>query len=330
MTTLASIRTKVRRLTGRPSTQQITDAQIDDYVNTFYLYDLPEHLRLFHLHTTFEFMTEPNVDVYDLSVLQADDGNGNLVAIDNLYYNLQPPAYVAGYQSFYSQDIEQFFRTYPALANISTTLAGDGTPGPYTTAVGTIPILQHCLTIGATDSTGDVEKIIDVPTSSTTGTFQIINIETPVVGSINYITGALSITFNNNIPLGNEITITSVPYQPNRPQAVLYFDDKITLRPVPDKPYKVELQAYKIPTALLAAGTSPELNQWWQYLAYGAAKKIFEDSQDPEGAQVIMAEFKEQQSLVERRTIVQNTNERSATIYTEMTGFPYGNFNNRF
>ena len=72
------------------------------------------------------------------------------------------------------------------------------------------------------------------------------------------------------------------------------------------------------------------LKQWWQYLAYGAAKKVFEDSQDPEGKHAIMEEFKEQERLVLRRTIVQRTAQRTATIYTEMVGFPYGNFNNRF
>ena len=70
--------------------------------------------------------------------------------------------------------------------------------------------------------------------------------------------------------------------------------------------------------------------QWWQYLSYGAAKKIFEDSQDPEGIAQIMGGFKEQENLVLYRNIVQQTNERTATIYTEMTAFPYGNFNNRF
>ena len=64
--TLADIRTKVRRLTGKPSNQQITDPEIDEYVNTFYLYDLPENLKLFSLHTTFEFLTIPNIDQYDM------------------------------------------------------------------------------------------------------------------------------------------------------------------------------------------------------------------------------------------------------------------------
>ena len=39
--TLADIRSKVRRITARPSALQITDAEIDNYINTFYIYDFP-------------------------------------------------------------------------------------------------------------------------------------------------------------------------------------------------------------------------------------------------------------------------------------------------
>lgn len=330
MTTLASIRTKVRRLTGRPSMSQITDSEIDEYVNTFYLYDLPEHLRLFHLRETFEFITEAYVDTYNMADITVDTGGGTTESALNVYYNLQPPAYIAGYQSFYSQSREQFVRTYPGLNQIDTTVTGDGTPGPYSVTFNSFPILQRSLTVGAVDSTGSTVKITDDPQSATSGNLISINTNTAQTGSVAYQTGVVTVTFANNIPSGNEITFSSAPYQVSRPQAILYYADQLTLRPVPDRPYMVQIDAYKLPTALLSDNSAPELNQWWQYLAYGAAKKIFEDSQDPEGAASIMPEFKEQQAMVERRTIVQNTNERSATIYSEMVGFPYGNFNNRF
>lgn len=329
MTTLADIRTKVRRLTGRPSPQQITDTQIDDYVNTFYLYDMPETLRLFSQETVFEFMTTANVDQYDMRTLQVWTGVSNEAAAD-VFINIKPPAFIAGYQSFWSQDREQFFRTYPALAEIRSTLAGDGTAGPYTTTFANTPILQNLVTAGAIDNTGATINAVDVPTDRENGTWQIINTNTVLGGSINYLTGTLSITFSNAIPSTSTITFTAVPYQPNRPQALLFYDDVITLRPVPDREYLVTMNAYKRPTMLIATGESPELKQWWQYLAYGASKKIFEDSQDPEGIQSIIQGLKEQERLVLRRTIIERTNQRTATIYTEMTQFPYGNFNNRF
>ena len=327
--TLVDIRTKVRRLTGRPSTNQITDSQIDDYVNAFYTYDVPETLRLFSLASTFEFMTEANVAEYDLRTLNVTISGQTLAAVD-WFINISPPVYIAGYQSFWSQDREQFFRQYPELGDIITTVSGDGSAGPYTFTLSNVPVLQNLVTVGAIDSTGATAQVIDVPTNRTTGTWKIINTDTVVTGTFNYPTGVGQITFANSIPSGNEITITAVPYQPNRPQAFLFYDNIVTLRPVPDKPYLVKVNAYRTPISLLSGGDNPELKQWWQYLAYGASKKIFEDSQDPEGVSQILMGLKEQQSLVLRRTIVQQTNERTATIYTEMTSFPYGNFQGGF
>ena len=329
MSTLAQIRTKVRRLTGRPSPQQITDAQIDDYINTFYLYDMPETLRLVTQESVFEFMTEANVSEYDLNTLPIWTGVQNEPAVD-IYLTIKPPAYIAGYQSFWSQDREQFFRGYPELAQIKSTIEGDGTPGPYTVNFANTPLLQRQVTVGAIDTTDTAVNCRDVPTTRTSGTWEVINSNTVINGSINYLTGAVDVTFNTNIPAGNTVTFTAVPYQPSRPLAILFYQNILTLRPVPDQSYLVKLNAYKRPTALLSSGESPELQQWWQYLAYGASKKIFEDSQDPEGLRAIAVGLNEQERLVLRRTLVIRTTQRTATIYTEMTGFPYGNFNNRF
>lgn len=327
MTTLATIRTKVRRLTARLTSAEITDAQIDEYINTFYLYDVPETLRLNTLQTTFEFLTEANVDQYDLSTLTVETSSGTMAAQD-VYVTLSPPIYIAGYQSFWSQSPEQFFTIYPKLAQIDTTVTGDGTPGPYTFTFPNVPVFQNSVTVGAIDSTGATVQVVDSPQNRTTANWVIVNTTTSVTGTFDYISGAGSITFSNNIPSGNEITITGVPYAANRPQAVLYYSNTLTLRPVPDKVYPVTLLAYQTPSALLENGDSPELKQWWQYLAYGAAKKIFEDSQDPDGVAAILPEFRAQEAMVLRRTLVQNAEERSATIYSEQTGiFAYGNFN---
>jgi hypothetical protein len=329
MSTLAQIRTKVRRLTGRPSPQQITDAQIDEYINTFYLYDMPETLRLVTQESVFEFMTEANVGEYDLNTLPIWTGIANEPAVD-IYLTVGPPAYVAGYQCFWSQDREQFFRGWPQLAEIKSSIVGDGSPGPYTINFANTPILAGKVTVGSIDSTDSAVNARDIPTNRTDGTWEVINSNTILGGSINYLTGSATITFNTNIPAGNKVTFTAVPYQPARPLAMLFYQNVLTLRPVPDQSYLVTMNAYKRPTALLAAGESPELQQWWQYLAYGAAKKIFEDSQDPEGLRAIAQGLGEQERLVLRRTLVVRTTQRTATIYTEMTGFPYGNFNNRF
>jgi hypothetical protein len=84
------------------------------------------------------------------------------------------------------------------------------------------------------------------------------------------------------------------------------------------------MEVYVRPTYLMDTSQSPLLQEWWQYIAYGAAKKIFEDAMDTDSVALIMPEFKKQEALCLRRTIVQYTNERTATIYTDQTGMGTG------
>ena len=55
-------------------------------------------------------------------------------------------------------------------------------------------------------------------------------------------------------------------------------------------------------------------------LLIGASKKIFEDRMDIDSVQMIMPEFKKQEMLIQRRTIVQYTSQRASTIYTQDNG----------
>ena len=87
--TLAQIRQKVRRITARPNANQITDSQIDDYINTFYVYDFPEHLKLQSLRVNFQFTTTANIAVYDFPT--------------EYYLVNMPPVFIAGYQSYMTQ-----------------------------------------------------------------------------------------------------------------------------------------------------------------------------------------------------------------------------------
>jgi len=55
LSTLAQIKTKVRRLTRSISEQQLSESDLESYINTAVLYDFPEHLRHFNLKTNFTF-----------------------------------------------------------------------------------------------------------------------------------------------------------------------------------------------------------------------------------------------------------------------------------
>ena len=55
MANLADIQKKVRRITRSPSTSQLSDADLNEYINNFLMYDFPEHLRLFTFRKVLSF-----------------------------------------------------------------------------------------------------------------------------------------------------------------------------------------------------------------------------------------------------------------------------------
>jgi hypothetical protein len=307
--TLAAIRTKVRRLTRSPSTLQLTDAALDEYVNTFIQYDFPEHLRLFSLETTLEFFTEPNQDRYTPNV----PATNPLFEFDQEYITFEGPVYIAGYEARFSQSRSEFYRLYPLTNSIlNSGSTGNGVAVAFAGTLTQIPILPFEVTFSSIDTAGDGLVLYDPA-----GDGILSSPDGVSVGTINYITGAYTLTWAI-APRANETIFAEViPYVAARPQMLLYFDNTFFVRPVPDMPYKITINAYIRPAELLAAGTSPQLEQWWQYIAYGAAKKVLEDRMDLETVALIMPEFKKQEALVLRRTLVQQANERVATIYVD-------------
>ena len=323
---LTAIRTKVRRLTRSPSTAQISDAQIDEYVNTFIVYDFPEQIRLSALRTVLTFYTQPGVDVYETST----DPNNPLYDFKNRYVAVHPPIYLAGIQGFYTQWRDVFYGYYPQTNTIAQTgLFGDGATTAFTGTVVARPMLQRSVIFTAVDNAGTSMVLIDEPVTNTTGNLRLPTPEPPFpapVGTINYVTGAFTLTFPAAPAAQAPIIVENIAYQPGKPLAMLYYDQKFTIRPVPDKSYAVSIEADIRPTELLATNQSPQLAQWWQYIAFGAAKKIFEDRMDMDSVQLILPEFKLQERLCLRATLTQQANERTVTIYTQGKNYGFGWF----
>ncbi len=364
---LDTIKVKVRRLTRSPSTAQLSESDLENYINTFVVYDFPEHLRTFNLRTTFSFWCNPYQDVYptDIASFGGASGaqNNDLYNFQNIYLTVHDPVYIAGYQSMYTQSPQQFYGIYPQTNNIqSIGPTGDGTTTQFS---GFVPILSGsivpnsaqagaCLVknnvlFSSVDVNSNGLALVDVPVlDSVTGNPTVwgnlyipgqqpstpplaVAPYTPTVGGnpdadnyINYVTGEFVITFPTAPMSGSLINSQTIPQIVSLPQSLLYYDNQFTLRPVPDQPYQINIEAYIRPTALLSGSQSPQLEEWWQYIAYGAAKKIFEDRMDLDSVALILPEYTKQERLCLRRTIVQNTNERVATIYTEQTSFGPG------
>jgi hypothetical protein len=321
--TLQAIQTKVRRLTRTPSISQMSDDQLNDYINTFILYDLPEHLRLFSLRTTLTFYTQPNIDVY---ATNTTDINNALYNFQNKYIAVHPPVFLAGIQGFYTQWRDVFYGYYPQTNTIADTLLfGNGSPGPFSGVVTAHPMIQNNVIFSCLDQNGTAMILVDYPISNILGVLGLVNsaqTSPSPYGTINYITGAFSVTFPNNTQVMAPVIVENIGYQPGKPLAVLYYNNEFTIRPIPDKVYSIQLEVDMRPTELLQLTDVPQLEQWWQWIAYGCAKKIFEDRMDMESVQMILPEYRKQECLVLRTTLTQQANERTVTIYTQ--GKNYG------
>lgn len=344
--TLQAIQTKVRRLTRSPSTAQISDNDINEYINTFIAYDFPEHLRLFSLRTTLTFYTQPGVDVYKTTFLNDTDP---LFDFKNRYIAIHPPLFIAGVPAYFTQWRDVFYGQWPQTNAVVNTLQfGNGSMGPFTGIINTFPqipnapgpnggaILQNSLLLSMLDTNGIAMQIIDYPqpTSNTIGLLNppgVIPTNISNAGTINYNTGAFTVTFPSNTQNSsqNPLWAEYVPYVAGLPISCLYYDNQFTLRPVPDKSYIVQIEADIRPTQLIEKTDHPQIAQWWQFIAYGASKKIFEDRMDLESVQQITPEYRNQMNFVNRTSLTQQANERTVTIYTTGNNYGWG-FNNGF
>lgn len=329
---LVAIQTKVRRLTRSLSENQLSTSDLNQYINTFVLYDFPEHLRLFNLLTTFEFFTQPFIDVYSSSQTLGDP----LYNFDNIYLTVQPPIFIAGYQALFLEDRKAFYGIYPQINSIASIgVTGDGTTTNFSGVINSqqaivypnttqnIVLLRNNVLFDSIDGTGNGLALIDYPVSPTIGALGLPGVPQALpspYGQINYVTGAFNVNFPAAPAAGAPINSQTLPVQTSLPQTILFYDGQFTVRPVPDQPYRINMEVYVRPTELLSSGQSPQLEEWWQYIAYGAAKKVFEDRMDLESVQQILPEYKKQEALVLRRTIVQQTTQRVSTIYTEQNG----------
>lgn len=348
--TLQDIQIKVRRLTRSMSEAVLSTSDLNDYINTFVLYDLPEQLRLFDLRTTFTFFCNPYQDLY---ITDATLPITNpLYNFKNLYITVHPPLYISGYEGMYTQSREQFFGIYPKINSIlSIGVAGNGATTTYSGFVnqqlnqnppptGFSPqtaLLQNQVLFDSIDINGAGLAMIDVPVINPATGNPTLNGNLYVPGqtpatpptsvtpnnTINYSTGKFTVTFPTAPATGAPINSQTVPTVLSIPQAMLFFNNQFVLRPVPDQPYRIQIEVFKRPVELIASNQVPELEEWWQYIAYGAAKKVLEDRMDLDSVALILPEFKKQEAFVLRKTLVQYANQRVATIYTEQTSTGY-------
>ena len=278
----ANIMQKIRQITGRFSENEMSNNELGERLNKYYQLRFPSEVKLEQKHVFYEFITTPNQPTYDVP--------------DSTYTNYEQPVTVNNLSMLWYQDSAKFDNENPLQYNFSKPWTGDGATVTFTTTLGGFPIYPSTLTIS--DNT---ETFEDTTTTYTTADIDLTG-SAGGTATINYSTGAISVTFAAAPTDGQLIYVNYVMFQPNRPQAMLYYANTFTLSPVPDQPYVIKMRAYKTVTALDNATDTPDLNEWGPCLAYGTSLGIFADYGETDSYAETTQLHKEQISLILTRT----------------------------
>lgn len=262
--TLSDIRSKVRLTVGRPDESMLSTSVLDTYINNYYQLVLLKELKIFWGYTYYQFFTQPNVDQY--------------VAPTSMFQTINPQAWCDGFPLEWYISPDLFYQDYPQQENKDTVATGDGTTGPFSFSVSAYPVLAGSLYV-----TDGVQVAVD----NGLGGFV-----SPASGTIDYLTGSVTLTFGSPSAVNANIVATSQTYQPNRPQGILYFksaplpdatqtardnQNYFVLRWVPDQVYLIKMQGIQIPPTLTNASDVPFRADLGPLIAYGASLEIFAD-----------------------------------------------------
>ena len=334
----------VRRIIKSNTSTSISNETICSYINRFYVYDSPARLQLFDLKSQYVFETIPNTFQYQFPYLN--------------YQMVLAPVYVDGMEISYYQSNSQFYRIYPEQVMNEQPIQGDGSPGPYaitfsqnpvlkgfkndnnyqsnvvvppvsplpTVPVGYPQTLQPRVFITAYDVTGVYMYVVDDGEGNliqTDDTFQNgpngIGQAPVSAGTVDYLNGTCSVTFNSSVVAGENINVQSTPYSSGRPKALLFYNGYIKVYPVPDRSYKVQMDCYITPAQFLTLNDAVNFSYMSEWIARGAARKILSDVGDVEQMNFYEPLFREQENQVLRRSDRQNSTQRTPTIFSAQT-----------
>lgn len=297
---LSRIREKVRMVSGRLSTAEMDNDEIDQYINEYFQYTFPSQVKLERNKVVYELFTEQNKQEYE-----APEG----------FLGFEPPASIDKQEIYWYQSWSLFEHENPQNVQRFTVGTGDGTTTDFTSATNIIPILPGSMYIS--DS---VESFQDLNTVYTTDD---VTISGSLGGSatINYLSGSLEVSFNTAPADAQNITASFINYVSGRPSSVLWNQNKFKFYPVPDNSYRFRVQSYSLSSVLKSDGTTaisftdgsdqPLISQWGPCIAYGAAKSILADNGDMETFGQVSMLHTEQLALVLRRTHENLMNQRA-------------------
>lgn len=289
--TLANIRSKVRNITGRISTNDVSNATLLTFINNFYQETLLQELNLLELENWYDFNTSVNDETYSIS--------------SDSYFTIKTPCYVNGDEIDFYVDPSLFYSRYPREIDVQDVGDGDGSTKTFTDTLTNTPIKSG--TVVVDDRT---EKFSDDGAGTLTG-------DAGGTGTINYTSGALSVTFNAAPSDGRDIRATYEYWSTGKPAALLWdsVNSQIILTPTPDEVYKIRVRVSGVPSALSSDSDTPAFDDWGPLIAYGAAITLIEEYEGAEQARIHYPNYKRYLNLANRRFIRQYEGVRSQPTF---------------
>lgn len=293
--TLNDIIGEVRAITGRPNESMMSNDQIITYINRYYQNVLTKELKLFFGYTYHSIYTQANINFY----LAPQD-----------FQTLNPVATVDGFPMTWYIDPDLFYQDYPSnnfqKQSVGT---GDGSTNAFSFTV-QAPVRQGSLYVS--DGT-------QIAKSSARGNFYnpaITDESSPLVaprpssitgGNINFVTGTVTnMAFSTPPALGADLQATWLNYLPNRPQAILFYQNYplsnstyttysqewwFNVAPVPDQTYRIRLKGIQVPAALINLTDIPFRQDLGPLIALGTSQIIFRNFNQMDQYQQIQVEF---------------------------------------
>lgn len=360
--TYAYIEQKVRRLTASASEAALSSFEIQEAVNRFYSQDFPYAIKIDQQRSVYKFLTIPNVDRYpvDVNNLQGFRApvyfqgiQGNFFKNRDQLFNLYP-RYPTQFQPIGGDGNTTNF-TFRLFGNNQNPF-----PQPNFGILSTQLVIggidKNGNPIRIIDDGGAVVNNLGIGSNTTNGNLLFLNqnnvgnnvylnsmnAQMPAVpplsplpvpspplaltpqycGTVDYVTTEISVTFPVAPAAGTMINVWAATYQVGRPYNALFWNNELTIRPVPDNVYLCEIEVYQTPAQFMATNDNPVLNQWSQYIAYGASCEILRDRQDVEGVSNLMEGFSRQEALVLERQAVEEIQQPNITLFNSTN---YGN-----
>lgn len=246
-----------RQVSGQLSSSQLTNSELNFYINNYYQLDLPRELKIEEMYRQYTFPTQVGVQSYVLP----DD-----------YTHIEPSVYVNGVPINYTQDTNQFYDLIPVNWVTEQVTSANG----VAVAFASPPTLTQ-LPIAS----GIPNSVLVTAGNITLSDDGLGNLNTDPVtantGTVNYTTGAWTLNFAVAPASGTAIIFTYNFLDINRPNTCLFYDRTFTFYPCPNAAYNIRVDAFIQPTPLVNPTDVPLKPEWGDIIAIGGALKILRD-----------------------------------------------------